>query len=162
MRPIDRNAPNAYQLSQQREAQVNAVYNRLASGRLQPLPGDADRVVKGKMGALNALSDARNPKIGLAGARDAQGEYVGFLSYKVGRGEVEIENLGTDGTTPGSGRALFNQVLRVANEEGRGLVVAPVPDAVGFYQRMGMRSASEGALELSKDEVRSLWRGLNL
>ena len=157
MLPLDRSAPDAWQKLQHREKQVNAVYARLQSGSMMPVSGEPDRVTKGKMGALNALSDARNPKVGLAGVKGPDGEYTGFLSFKTGRGEVEIENLGTDGRTKGAGRALFQQVLGVAAKEGKGMVVAPVPDAVGFYRKMGMRSVSEGALALTAAEVKALW-----
>jgi hypothetical protein len=157
MLPLDRKAPDAWQKMQSREKQVAAVESRLKSGAFRPVPGEPDRVMKGKMGALNALSDARNPKIGLVGVKGADGEYTGFLSFKSGRGEVEIENLGTDGSTKGAGRQLFRQVLAIAAKEGKGMVVAPVPDAVGFYKKMGMRYVNEGALELSQKEVQELW-----
>ncbi|WP_206754656.1 MULTISPECIES: minor capsid protein [Cyanophyceae] len=159
MSPIDRRAPGAAQQAEKRQQQVGKLYDKLATGRLKPGDGDDDRTVKGKMGALNALSDAQNPKVGLAATRNDAGEYTGFLSFKAGRREVEIENLGTDGTQPGSGRALFRQVAEYAAREGKGLVVAPVPDAIGFYERMGMRKVSEGALELSPEEVQALIQG---
>lgn len=156
MSPLDRRSPNAFEQMERRQQQVSRLYDRLAGERFKPAPTDSDRVIKGKMGALNALGDAMNPKVGLAATRNDAGEYTGFLSFKPGRGEVEIENLGTDGTQSGSGRALFQQVLAYAAREGKGMVVAPVPSAIGFYEKMGMRKVSDGALQLSASEVTAL------
>jgi hypothetical protein len=157
MLPIDRNAPDAWQKTQQREKQITAVYDRLQSGSMRRVPGEPERLKKGKMGALTALSDAKNPKVGLVGVKGPDGEYTGFLSFKSGSREIEIETLGTDGSTKGSGKALFRQVLGLAARDGKGMVVAPVEDAIGFYEKMGMRKVSAGALELTADEVKALW-----
>jgi hypothetical protein len=160
IRPLDRDNPNIFEQSQKRQAVVDKLYERLAMGRFRTKPDDDDRTRKGKMGALTALSDARNPKVGLVSVQNSKGQYTGFLSYKAGRREVEIETLGTDGTQKGSGRALFEEVLKFAAKENKGIVVSPVADAIGFYERMGMRKVSEGALELSAEEVKDLVKAL--
>lgn len=154
--PIDRTAPDAFERSERRSAQVRRLHADLSTGRFAPQPGDDDRTTRGKAGALSALYDATNSKIGLVASVNPQGDYTGFLSFKPGRGEVEIENLGTDGTLAGSGRVLFDRTLAYAAQRNLGLSVAPVPSAIGFYEKMGMRKISDGALALTAAEVQEL------
>jgi phage-related protein (TIGR01555 family) len=154
MKPIERGAANGLQAIEKRQATIDNLYKGLMAGRFNPLFGDEpERITNGKMGALNALSDAKNPKIGLFASTNSEGKFTGFMSTKEGRNSIEISSLGTDGTQPGSGRAMFNQLIWMAASKGKGLDVSPVPDAVEFYRKMGM-TGDMGSMEMSADAVR--------
>jgi hypothetical protein len=154
MKPIERGAANGLQAIEKRQATIDNLYKGLMAGRFNPLFGEEpERITNGKMGALNALSDAKNPKIGLFASTNSEGKFTGFKSTKEGRNSIEISNLGTDGTQPGSGRAMFNQLIWLAASKGKGLDVSPVPDAVEFYRKMGM-TGDMGSMEMSADAVK--------
>jgi predicted GNAT family acetyltransferase len=108
------------------------------------------------MGALTALRDAKDPKVGLVTARDGGKNYVGFLSYKSGRNQIEVVNMGTDGTKKGSGKALIQQVIRIAARENKSISIASVPSAVGFYKKMGFTSDGYSDFTMTAKEARRL------
>lgn len=145
-------------LLQSKIAKVTKLANTLESGRFKDNPSDDKRTRYGKSGALTALRDAKNPRVGLIAAKNKDGQAVGFMSYKPGRTSIEIQTLGTDQSAKGTGRALFNNLLAVAAKSGKGLSVAPTDDAIGFYQRMGMTKDSEGSLSMTAKQVQDLAR----
>jgi hypothetical protein len=157
MPPIDRNAPDAFQKFNARQNSIQKLHSSLSQGRLNPVVNgevSLDRIANGKMGALNALSDALNPKVGLLASTNSNGEYTGFMSIKEGRNSIEISNFGTDGSQPGSGRAIFNQLLEYAAKSGKSLDTSPVESAIGFYEKMGMKGEM-GSMEMSAAEVKA-------
>ena len=145
-------------LLQSKIAKVTKLADSLESGRFKDNPSDDKKARYGKSGALAALRDAKNPRVGLIAAKNKDGQPVGFMSYKPGRALIEIQTLGTDQTQKGTGRALFNNLLAVAARSGKGLSVAPTDDAIGFYQRMGMTKDSEGSLSMTAKQVQDLTR----
>lgn len=145
-------------LLQSKIAKVTKLAEALESGRFKDNPSDDKRTRYGKSGALTALRDAKNPRVGLIAAKNKDGHAVGFMSYKPGRTSIEIQTLGTDQTAKGTGRALFNNLLAVAANTGKGLSVAPTDDAIGFYRRMGMTKDSEGSLSMTAKQVQELTR----
>ena len=145
-------------LLQSKIAKITKLADALESGRFKDNPKDDERTQYGKSGALTALRDGKNPRIGLIAAKNKDGQPVGFMSYKPGRTSIEIQNLGTDQSQKGTGRALFNNLLAVAAKTGKGLSVAPTDDAIGFYQRMGMTKDSEGSLSMTSKQVQELAR----
>lgn len=145
-------------LLQSKIAKVTKLSDSLESGRFKDNPSDDKRTRYGKSGALTALRDAKNPRVGLIAAKNKEGQPVGFMSYKPGRTLIEIQTLGTDQSEKGTGRALFNNLLAVAAKTGKGLSVAPTDDAIGFYERMGMTKDSEGSLSMTAKQVQDLTR----
>ena len=137
-----------------RASAIASLENKLENGRFAYKSSDPDRMRSGKNGALSALRDAKNPKVGLAATKNEKGEYTGFLSYKVGSKSVEISQLGTDQSEKGIGRSLFNQVLQEAAKKGLGLDVASVEDAGEFYKKMGMTEGDGGDFDMSAEAVK--------
>jgi hypothetical protein len=154
--PVDRSKPDAYQQLLKREAEVNRAEQMLKRGRMKVNPNDDERTVAGKMGALTALRDAKDPKVGLVTARDGGKNYVGFLSYKPGRNQIEVVNMGTDGTKKGSGKALIQQLIRIAARENKSISIASVPSAIGFYEKMGFTSDGYSDFTMTAKEARRL------
>jgi hypothetical protein len=154
--PVDRSRPDAYQQLLKREAEVNRAEKILKQGRMKVNPNDDERTVAGKMGALTALRDAKDPKVGLVTASDGDKNYVGFLSYKPGRNQIELVNMGTDGTKKGSGKALIQQLIRIAARDNKSISIASVPSAIGFYEKMGFTSDGYSDFTMTAKEARRL------
>ena len=152
--PVDRSRPDAYQQFLAREKEVDRAVNILKRGRMRISDDDDARSVAGKAGALTALADAKDPKVGLVTARNSNKDYVGFLSYKSGRSEVSVVNMGTDGSVRGSGRTLVNQVIQIAARENKSIGIASVPSAAGFYRKMGFREVAPLSFVMSSTEAK--------
>lgn len=110
-----------------------------------------DRGANGKAHALDALRDAKDPKVGLLGTKNQNGSPTGFLSYKTGDRSISIQHMGTDQTEKGTGVLLFSQLVLLAAKEGKGINVASEPDASPFYEKMGMKGQRGDHVMEAKD-----------
>jgi len=143
-----------------RRKRIDRLATSLENGAFAPKSSDSTQIADGKMQALSALRDSTNPRVGLIAARDKSGKPLGFMSYKPGSATISIESLGTSQATKGTGRELFNDVLRLAAKSGKGLSVSPGEEAIGFYKKMGM-AGGMGDMEMTAKEVKQAYRKLN-
>jgi GNAT superfamily N-acetyltransferase len=90
-------------------------------------------------------------------AQDAGGILLGFYSFEPERGGVGLDMffVEPEAIGRGVGRALWDHAVAAARALGpREMVVVSDPNAAGFYQRMGCRSA--GAVPSEVDPARFL------
>lgn len=154
MRPLGRDAD--FKSAMQRQKQIESVVSKLEQSPAFKVEDDdiMSSSAQGKLGALTALRDAKNPRVGVVGVTDKSGNYAGFVSYKPGRGEIEIENFGTNQSEKGLGQKLFNKLLDEAAAQNAGLSAASVEESVGFYEKMGMKREGTNAMYMSADDVK--------
>ena len=136
---------------QGRSSRLNQLIEKLENGRFKPKADDPN--AHGKQGALTALRDAKNPRIGLLTSHNKDGNLTGAMSYKEGRSIISVQNFGADGTTKGSGTEMFHQLLHHAAKLGKGIEASSVDTAKGFYTKMGMTDDGYGQFSMSKQEV---------
>jgi hypothetical protein len=104
---------------QGRASRINQLVQKLESGRFKAKADDPN--AHGKQGALTALRDAKNPRIGLLTSHNKDGNLTGAMSYKEGKSLISVQNFGADGTTKGSGTEMFHQLLHHAAKLGKGI-----------------------------------------
>jgi Acetyltransferase (GNAT) domain len=154
MGPIDTTNEAAYMATAARRNKTIDKLEEIISKRWS-FGGGLNRAEYGKSQALNSLRQGKNPDYGLIAKTNDQGQPVGFLSYKPGRGRnVVLQSVGTDQSVKGAGRAMFEDLAKVAIKSGKGIEVSAGDDAIEFYKKMGM-SGSRGDLSMSADEVRA-------
>ncbi|MBD2076219.1 hypothetical protein H6F86_20530 [Phormidium sp. FACHB-592] len=142
-----------------RTSRINQLVDKLANGRFKVTPDDPNKA--GKMGALTAMRDAKNPNIGLITSHNAKDGITGAMSYKEGRNTITVQNFGADGSAKGSGSEMFNQLLLHAAKQGKGLEASSVEGAKGFYSKMGMTDEGYGQFSMSKRDVAAAVAKLN-
>ncbi len=156
----DIKSKNAGAESIRRGKVIDLISNKLRNGRFKTTVAEImndDRKANGKEHAIDALLDAKDPRVGLIGTTNKSGAAIGFMSYKTGSDSLSIQHMGTDQSEQGTGALLFLQLVGEAARQGKGINVASEPDSSAFYEKMGMQG-STGNHSLSIDATKSLYQ----
>lgn len=136
---------------QRRHKALSNIAEKLENGRFAYSVKDlfsknpiTNRSANGKERAISAIRDAIDPRVGLLGTKDKDGNPIGFLSYKEGNGTISIQHIGTDQTEKGTGALLFSQLVLLAAKKGKSINVASEEEATPFYEKMGMKGETGG------------------
>lgn len=127
---------------------------RKATGK--PKPGDEEEMARwGGMrsgAAAKALRDAQTEGADVRVLRGPDGKVVAVASVKTEGGYTEVVTLASQ---PGYGGQMMQELARQAARDGKGIKLFSVPEAKGFYEKIGMqRGLREGLFAWSKEQAK--------
>jgi len=71
------------------------------------------------------------------------GQLEAMASVRIKGNDLEVRALASTRSQPGQGTAMMAYICRIAGAEGRGVTLDADPDAVGFYEKLGMTRVYE-------------------
>ncbi len=86
--------------------------------------------------------------------RSSDGKINGAISWMTSENEMLIADLGALKARGGSGSELMRYALQAASQQNLSIVLPSLPDAVGFYERLGFIQRAKGFSEFTASTSR--------
>ena len=129
----------------------------LRPGQLQEEGWHGFRGVIAEKALQDAIERVGRPSAVLVVVGDGS-ETVGVASVMSGPGIGEMEILHCATKRSGHGRALLEGIAKYAMDNGQGIALDAAPDAITFYEHMGMRTAFGSRFYWTLDDLTSRYK----